>query len=235
MDDHVCVDLNKNTINSFDGDILSYIYQHQDQFAWIAEVEKDSLEKARDILYMSTPDRPSLSYGNDESILDDMSIEGDDFLELSGFWNSDAGKLFSSSLSELNYHEQSRAIRDKINTEMKDKFISWKKDKLSQEENNEHWKYEPKEWEVVELSVKLAKPIVENAAYESGLMVSEIKSNKILCYLSPKQVKSAKKFFTHLMSGTVSTKGNHTIDGSYSIVFHNIHNNMLEEVSLSKL
>lgn len=235
MDDNVCVDLNTNSIKSFDGNLLSYIYQHQKDFSWIQDAEHESAEKARDIIYMNLPDRPSLMYENSENILDDMSIEGDNFLDLIGFWESDEGKMFGNSLSELNYHEQSDAICDKINSEMRDKFIEWKQERLSQEEEDEGWKYEPKDWEVSELSLKILKPIAENAAYESGLMTIFVNSNTINCCLSEKYINQAKKFFSRLMSGTASSKGSNVIDGSYKIKFHSINHNVFEELSLSKL
>lgn len=126
-------------------------------------VDRDNLmhaahEKASEDAWSRAEEKKSETYGKDrDEVESDIDYEWDDYMDEREF---DEGEFEGMSDDQK---------RDKVKEDYFDDFVSWKIEKLKEEEEEESWKYEP---EAEESDIRrYEEEFAEEQVYEDGLVV----------------------------------------------------------------
>lgn len=115
-------------------------------------------EKASEDAWSRAEEKKSETYGKDrDEVESDIDYEWDDYMDEREF---DEGEFEGMSDDQK---------RDKVKEDYFDDFVSWKIEKLKEEEEEESWKYEP---EAEESDIRrYEKEFAKEQVYEDGLVV----------------------------------------------------------------
>jgi hypothetical protein len=124
-------------------------------------VWEDAYERAREEAEGNLKERPSVNYGNDKTeVEEDIDHYWDDFVS-------------DEEIEEVDENTSPDDAVNLIKSKYYDEFLTWRKSKMEEDENQNSWEYEVDEEDsdFKELMWKYEDEIIEEMAFENGLIL----------------------------------------------------------------
>ena len=122
---------------------------------------EDAYERAKEEAEGNLKERPSLNYGNDKTeVEEDIDHYWDDFVS-------------DEEIEEVDENTSPDDAVNLIKSKYYDEFLTWRKSKMEEDENQNSWEYEVDEEDsdFKELMWKYEDEIIEETAFENGLIL----------------------------------------------------------------
>lgn len=163
----------------------------------LEHIKYAAMDQADEELQRDLPSRPSESYGEDQSSVDDdIEYYLDDFLD---------GTDFDEIGEDTTDEDAARIIKQSYRKD----FIEWRKKELEEEESRESWKYEIdyQDTDYLEKLSNIERQMAEEEAWKSGLVtLKKEESNKVEIWLNQKYYDKFLPILKKLVSLNIKTK-----------------------------